>query len=608
MAQDYPTNVKRWDVFEVQLQGPEEGNPFLDHTLTGIFTGRNESVTVKGFYDGSGTYKIRFMPSFTGKYNFILQASFIKGSLSGTFFVKDNDENNHGIVRLHDTYHFMYEDGTVCHPFSSNAYTWYLQDEETMHNTVASLQNAGIKRLRFEAMPDTENMFVNADYDSYNISHLHKLEQAVTKLAEAGIEADLIVSGKTVNELSLTQKVNYFNMMCDRFSAYHNVWWTLSRDPAVTDLYKMADTISKRDSYRHLRSVSGVEGNFDFASNWTTHCSIEASDLYNPVERTNAIREWYKKPVIMDDIGLEGDQPDFRYALPAKEIVRRSYETVIRGGYPSLSEAYGEDLFVEKGGTWKGEATERISFLTKILDEVPGQELSFVDNPCHIAEGYGSDGKDSQYLYYFGYLQCKKYTFHEDDDKEYAVDIIDTWNMDVQHAGVFQSEFAIELPDVPYLLIRLRKPEESDYHPVEKEEEAAVSEETEVLPADEIIEEDDTAEDSDYMEAEVISDKNELAQPHEDMNESDTDVMHEEVMHVSEEPSEPFSEDPIIEEDDDISSDEDELPDIISVPSDDDALDNTAELRKMPLEGEAVPEMEKSHTLNILTRRSRRQK
>lgn len=608
MAQDYPTNVKRWDVFEVQLQGPEEGNPFLDHTLTGIFTGRNESVTVKGFYDGNGTYKIRFMPSFTGKYNFILQASFIKGSLSGTFFVKDTDENNHGIARLHDTYHFRYEDGTVCHPFSSTAYTWYLQDAETMHNTVDSLKKAGIKRLRFEAMPGRESMFADTDYDTYSISHLHKLEQAVTMLEEAGIEADLILAGKTVNELSPAQKVNYVNMMCDRFGAYHNVWWTLSRDPAITDLSKMADALAKRDSYRHLRSVSGVQGSFDFVSNWTTHCSIEASDLYNPVERTNDIREWYRKPVIIDDIGIEGDQPDFRYALPAKEIVRRSYETLIRGGYPSLSEAYGDDLFIDKGGTLKGKAAERLAFLSRISEEVPGKELSFIDNSSHIAEGYGDDGTDKQYLYYFGYLQCKKYTFHEDDDTEYAVDIIDTWNMDIQPAGVYQGEFAIELPDIPYLLVRLRKPEDSDYHPAVKEEETTVSEETEVLPTDEITEDDDTAEDSDYMEAEVISDKNELAQPHEEMNESDSDVMHEEVLHVSEEPSAPYPEEPIVEEDDDYASDEDELPDIISGPSEDDALDNTAELRKMPLEGEAVPETEKSHTLNILTRRSRRQK
>lgn len=605
MAQDYPTNVKRWDVFEVQLQGPAEGNPFLDHTLTGIFTGRNESVTVKGFYDGDGIYKIRFMPSFTGKYNFILQSSFIKGSLSGTFFVKDNDEKNHGVARIRDTYDFMYEDGTACHPFSSTSYRWYLQSEETMQDTIDSLDKAGIKRLRFEAMTDEESMFVNKDYDTYSISHLHKLEKAVQMLAEAGIEADLILFGKAtvVNEMSSEQKVSYINMISDRFGAYHNVWWTLSRDPEVTDLHKAADALAKRDVYRHLRSVSG---NFDSASNWASYCSIESSDLYSPAERTNAIREWYHKPVIMDGIGMEGDQPYFEGALSGKELLRRCYETVIRGGYPSLSEAYGDNLFRDKGGIFKGEAVKRLSFLTKLLYEVPGKKLNFVNNPDHIPEGFGSDGTNKQYLFYFGYLQSHQYTFHLDDTAEYAVDVIDTWNMEIQSAGIYQGEFAIELPDIPYLLIRLRKPEESDYHPSEKEEETPVSEETEVLPADEITD-DDTAEDSNYMEAEVITDKNELAQPHEEMDEGDGDVMHEEVMHVSEEPSSPYPEEAVVEEED-MDTDEDELPDIISGPSVEDALDHTAELRKMPVEGETVPESEKSHTLNILTRRARRQK
>ena len=49
MAQDYPSHVKRWDVFEVVLNGTSEGNPYTEQTLTGIFTSRDESVTVRHY-------------------------------------------------------------------------------------------------------------------------------------------------------------------------------------------------------------------------------------------------------------------------------------------------------------------------------------------------------------------------------------------------------------------------------------------------------------------------------------------------------------------------------------------------------------------------------
>ena len=69
-------HVNRWGVFEVSLNGTDEGNPFVEQTLTGIFTSKDESVCVNGFYDGDGIYRIRFMPSYEGEYSFVLHATF----------------------------------------------------------------------------------------------------------------------------------------------------------------------------------------------------------------------------------------------------------------------------------------------------------------------------------------------------------------------------------------------------------------------------------------------------------------------------------------------------------------------------------------------------
>ena len=124
-------HVNRWGVFEVSLNGTDEGNPFVEQTLTGIFTSKDESVCVNGFYDGDGIYRIRFMPSYEGEYSFVLHATFTKQVFSGTFVVDPPKENNHGSVHVQDTYHFSYADGTPYISIGTTAYVWHLQNEQT---------------------------------------------------------------------------------------------------------------------------------------------------------------------------------------------------------------------------------------------------------------------------------------------------------------------------------------------------------------------------------------------------------------------------------------------------------------------------------------------
>lgn len=76
MAQAYPKQVERWGVFEIALPGRTDGNPFTDYEIHGTFTGKNENKTVPGFYDGAGIYKVRFMPSFEGEYQFKIEGVF----------------------------------------------------------------------------------------------------------------------------------------------------------------------------------------------------------------------------------------------------------------------------------------------------------------------------------------------------------------------------------------------------------------------------------------------------------------------------------------------------------------------------------------------------
>src|SRR5438128_2614573 len=63
-------SVPMWEVLEITLSGPSSGNPFTDVQLAASFALGNRTVQVEGFYDGSGMYKIRFMPDSLGAWTY----------------------------------------------------------------------------------------------------------------------------------------------------------------------------------------------------------------------------------------------------------------------------------------------------------------------------------------------------------------------------------------------------------------------------------------------------------------------------------------------------------------------------------------------------------
>src|SRR5262249_26327512 len=62
--------IEQWGIYEIELKGPTDGNPFTDVDLSATFTpngAKGEArPAIHGFYDGDGVYRIRFMPEKTG--------------------------------------------------------------------------------------------------------------------------------------------------------------------------------------------------------------------------------------------------------------------------------------------------------------------------------------------------------------------------------------------------------------------------------------------------------------------------------------------------------------------------------------------------------------
>ena len=64
------STVGQWGMYEIALQGPATGNPFVDVTLSAHFACGASVVDANGFYDGDGIYRIRFMPMTQGEWSY----------------------------------------------------------------------------------------------------------------------------------------------------------------------------------------------------------------------------------------------------------------------------------------------------------------------------------------------------------------------------------------------------------------------------------------------------------------------------------------------------------------------------------------------------------
>lgn len=500
----YSNTVERWGVFEISLQGFSEGNPFTDYCIQGEFKGKNESVSVEGFYDGGNLYKVRFMPSFEGSYSFVINGSFSSEEYRGSFTVTPPKKGNHGPLRING-YHFIYEDGTPYFSVGTTCYAWTMQPEEVQKKTLSTLEKGYFNKIRFcifpkhyiynlhepatypyIGMPCQINKDIAGDIQSlmkvqpgnqwnftrFNPIHFQHIEQCIQQLCDMQIEADIIVMHPYdrwgFSEMTSEQDILYWNYVIARLSAYRNVWWSLANEydglkkKTISDWERYAGILCEKDPYNHLRSIHNGQTMYDYSRPWITHCSIQRQDIYKCAELADQYRIRYGKPVVLDEIAYEGNIDQHWGNISGQELVRRFWEATIRGGYAGHGETYvhpDDILWWSHGGELHGDSPKRIRFLhNEILSKIPGPGLRFVqlswdDNAATIDQAWDS----GFYLLYYGFFRPTSRRFHLDDRYEYCVELIDTWEMTIQDIGTFKGAFKVPMPGKEYMALRITR-------------------------------------------------------------------------------------------------------------------------------------------------------
>ncbi|MEI7027069.1 DUF5605 domain-containing protein [Paenibacillus sp. y28] len=483
----YSTTVERWGLFELLLTGPSEGNPYQDVTLTAQFRHQQRVIRVDGFYDGNGTYKIRFMPDTEGRWTFEVSSSTpeLQGAV-GEFECTPAMAGNHGPVRVHDELHFTYEDGTVYHPFGTTCYAWTHQDQALQEETLATLQTSPFNKIRMCLFPKRYSFNSNEpdyfpfagskadgfDLTRFNPEYFANLEKRIVQLQELGIEADLILfhpydTGHWgFDRMPAETDDFYLRYVIARLSAYRNVWWALAnefdfmKEKVLSDWDRFFRIVVERDPYQHLRSLHngssmynpGGITYYDHTKPWVTHVSMQHWD----VTLMKSWRTMYKKPIVVDECCYEGNLPQRWGNISGEEMTAKFWDCFARGGYGGHGETYMHPeniIWWARGGRLYGNCPERLAFMRKVLDDAPAHlqpQDSFRDVPT-----LGVEGK-----YYLQYYNNHRPAYRElplPEEGCYRIEIIDTWNMTITALdGEFSGVTGIPMPGKPYMAVRVR--------------------------------------------------------------------------------------------------------------------------------------------------------
>ena len=471
------SHIEKWSVFEAQFPGPSSGTPYIDIEFGADFQFEHRKVSVDGFYDGDGVYRVRFMPDSEGEWLFTTRSNRpeLHGK-TGRFLCVPPAKGNHGPVAVRSTRHFGYADGTPYLPFGTTCYAWTHQGDSLEEQTLNTLQQSPFNKIRMCVFPKSYAFNRNEppayafartadsnDYTHVNPIFFQRLEKRVTQLMQAGIQADLILFHPYdrwgYSNMGAENDDRYLRYVVARLAAYRNVWWSMANEwdfvktKTLSDWDRFFRIVQQSDPYGRLRSIHNGAVLYDHGKTWVTHASIQGDDF----DKIPGWLDAYRKPVVIDECKYEGNIQQRWGNLSAREMTRRFWIGTLAGVYVGHGETYMNDqdvLWWSKGGVLHGESAPRIAFLRKLLESNAPGGLTPMSKPYYPAAMKTGE----YYLSYFDYHQPVTNQFELPDGASFRADVIDPWNMKITPVdGLQQGKVQSKLPGKPYMAVQFRK-------------------------------------------------------------------------------------------------------------------------------------------------------
>jgi hypothetical protein len=443
------------------------------------------------------------MPSAEGEWRYETRSSAkpLSGRTGGFTCVAPS-KKNHGPVRVHNTFHFAYADGTPYRQIGTTCYVWNHQGEKLERQTLATLKKSPFNKIRMCVFPKHYAYNSNEpprypfegtppnqwDFERFNPEHFRHLENRIGQLRDLGIEVDLILFHPYddghwgFDRMDRQTDDRYLCYVVARLSAYRNVWWSMAneydfmKEKKEPDWDRFFRIVRDEDPYDHLRSIHNGFRIYDHNQKWCTHASIQNGSAVEDFGRATLYRDVYRKPIVFDEVKYEGNIPQRWGNLSAEEMVHRFWQGTIAGAYVGHGETYNHPknvIWWASGGKLHGKSPARIGFLRKVMEEGPADGIDPIDKWQDLRTA-GKAGE--YYLIYFGREKPPREWLFElprqglTAGMRFRVEVLDTWNMTVKPvAGEFEiiadttyryhakGRKKIKLPGKPYMALRLQR-------------------------------------------------------------------------------------------------------------------------------------------------------
>lgn len=381
--------MKQYEMFELSIQGREPQGMEALANVTAVFSMGEYKKAVKGFYDGDGIYKIRFLPEKCGLYEY---------SVSGEVTAEGCEEclpgEGHGLVRVEGS-HFLYQDKSPYIPFGTTVYALAHQEDSLIEETLDSLKQSPFNKVRHCIFPKSYEFNQNeppsfafhrdgeGKWDVNRPNHVFwkRLEAVIEKMGAMGIESDLILFHAYdrwgFSQMSAEENELYLRYAIRRLAALPYVWWSLANEYDICfsktekDWERFEEIIKEEDPYGHLLSNHYCMKPYDNSRENITHCSMQSILFYKAGQWISK----YQKPVIYDECCYEGDIHLSWGNISAEEMIHRFWSAYSSGAFASHGETYlskDDILWWSKGGSLKGQSPQGIAFLREIMEGLPG--------------------------------------------------------------------------------------------------------------------------------------------------------------------------------------------------------------------------------------------
>lgn len=368
--------VEQYYSHDFSLQAQVTGNPF-DVDVVGDFSGPGGiRLSVPGFYDGNGVWKIRFSPTVVGTWSMRTRSSVpaLNGHTETAIECQTNRHPAvHGGLRvdpLHP-YHFVYEDGTRYFLAGYEAdWLWGVEmadaERRQMHKLIDLIAARGFNHVLVNVYAhDTgwakgkscawdfgppemyawEGTNEKPDHSRLNTKFFQLYDGMMNALRDKGIVAHIMIKvyNKQVNwpAAGSVDEERYFKYVAARYQGYSNVVWDFSKEcfneRDKTLQKRLIDLVRSHDAYRRLFTAHDndiYDWNPELNSN-TDFRTDQQHTLWNEAAAFDrSLRKW---PVINAETGGYergvDDLPTYSQKIEWQEVLRRAYLTYMGGAY-----------------------------------------------------------------------------------------------------------------------------------------------------------------------------------------------------------------------------------------------------------------------------------